>query len=91
MTRAAGCGRWLSTPVPAIAAIAALAAAAALAVCAAPVRAGHPQSQGQDTTAAPAPRPALMPPDGAQNAASGYLRAMRMLGIDPRAWRGTAL
>lgn len=84
MTQAVGSGRWARRRVwPALAAIAGLAVSAALAVCVAPARAGHPQSQGQDTTAAPAPRPALMPPDGAQNAASGYLRAMRMLGIDP--------
>lgn len=77
MTRAAGCGRWLRAPVPAIAAMVALAAWIA------PSSEGHPQSQGQGSSAAPPPRPALMPPDSAQNAASGYLRAMRMLGIDP--------
>ena len=84
MAQAAGFARWARTPVwSAIAAIAALAAAAALAVCVAPAAAGHSQSQGQGTHAPPPPRPALMPPESAQNAASGYLRAMRMLGIDP--------
>lgn len=41
------------------------------------------QQQGQGAGGAPPPRPALMPPDSAQNAASGYLRAMRMLGLEP--------